>query len=184
MTVRIVRRTLTLTLVAFVLVVAGTALAIQLAPAFGHRLYAIRSGSMEPGLGVGDVVLVRETDGAAVGDILTYRLPNGAVVTHRVLEIGARDGEATFSTKGDANPTADAAPVPAAWVIGIVAGQIPLLGFLVALIAMPIGIVSVLSIAGTLITAIWLLDEYAEAPPDALHAPPWPSDNPDRRPIS
>lgn len=182
MTVLVVRRALTLALVGFVLLVAGTALAIQLAPAFGHRLFAIRSGSMEPHLGVGDLVLVREIDGAVVGDILTYRLPNGVVVTHRVVEVAARDGDATFSTKGDANPTADAAPVPAAWVIGTVAGQIPLLGFLVALIAMPIGIVSVLSIAGTLITAIWLLDEYAEAPPDSLRVPSWPSD-PNRHPI-
>lgn len=184
MTVRVVRRVLSLTLIAFVLVVAGTALAIQLAPAFGHRLYAVRSGSMEPEFGVGDVVLVRERDAAAIGDILTYRLPNGAVVTHRVIEVGAKDGQALFSTMGDANPTADAAPVPAAWVIGTVTGQIPLLGFLVALIAMPIGIVSVLSIAGTLITAIWLLDEYTDAPSEAIRVPPWPSDNPDRSTIS
>lgn len=170
------RRALTIVLIAFVLLVAGTALAVQLAPALGHRLFAIRSGSMQPQLAVGDLAVVRETDTAAVGEILTFRLPNGVVVTHRVTEVTTDESGTTYHTKGDANPTADAAGVPATWSIGVVGGRIPLLGFLVALIAMPIGIVTVLSIGCSLITAIWLLDEYAAQPNESPVHPPWPAD--------
>lgn len=161
MKLAIARRVLRALLGVLVVVVVLTAALIHLTPFTGHQLFAIRSGSMEPALATGAAAIVStgNRDAVDVGSIVTYRLPNGAAVTHRVVEV-VDDGEGRFlRTKGDANEHADAALVPADWVIGEVSFAIPWLGFLVALLGMPIGIVTVLSIAASLITAIWILDE-------------------------
>lgn len=73
----------------------------------------VLSGSMEPALPVGSLVVVRPVDPADVriGDVITF-LPHPddpTVVTHRVTGITHRtDGGRTFTTQGDANPAADA----------------------------------------------------------------------------
>jgi hypothetical protein len=40
--------------------------------------------------------------------------------------------------------------------------SLPLIGFLLAMLGMPIGLVAILSVAATLITAIWLLEELEQ----------------------
>jgi hypothetical protein len=46
--------------------------------------------------------------------------------------------------------------------VGRVDVSLPLLGFLLAMLGMPIGVVAIISVAGTLLTAIWLLEELEE----------------------
>ena len=62
---------------------------------FGYRLNYIRTGSMEPVIESGDVILCKNVsaDEVAKGDIITYRndgrmtmLPEGETVCHRVVE--------------------------------------------------------------------------------------------------
>jgi signal peptidase I len=72
----------------------------------------VLSGSMEPTLPVGSLVVVRPVDPADVriGDVITY-LPNPedpTAITHRVTGITHRtDGGVTFTTQGDANDAPD-----------------------------------------------------------------------------
>jgi hypothetical protein len=68
-----------------------------------------------------------------------------------------------LETRGDANPDPDPSLVPEDAVVGEVSLVLPLLGFLLALLGMPIGIVTLISVAGTLLTAIWLLEELEDA---------------------
>ncbi|MGH8913394.1 MAG: signal peptidase I [Acidimicrobiia bacterium] len=88
--------------------------------AFGWQPYVIITGSMEPGINAGDVVLVSphpDID-TTVGRVVGFEDPArpGHILTHRVVTIN-EDG--TLTTKGDANPTADSAPVPAESVTGL-----------------------------------------------------------------
>lgn len=127
-----------------ILVTAIAALAYLLLGAKGKSLpfledYQIRtvmSGSMEPTLPVGSVVLIREQDPSAFveGDIMTFMSNDpslaGKVVSHRVMEVIDNENNGLmFLTKGDANEDPDLAAAIAPNVIGRVVYDIPYLGY-------------------------------------------------------
>lgn len=74
----------------------------------GYHPLVMRSGSMEPGLGVGDVVLVEYVWAEEIrpGEVVTFIDPSGGLgtITHRVKSVTEIDGELLFETCGDANP--------------------------------------------------------------------------------
>lgn len=75
----------------------------------GFYLFRITSGSMEPTLPTGAVILAQRTsrpDTLSKGQIVTFRSASGALVTHRVIEILELDGEIRYRTRGD-NPDND-----------------------------------------------------------------------------
>lgn len=106
----------------------------------GATPYAILTGSMQPKLPPGTLVVVRPVDPRTigVGDVVTYQLQSGrpTVVTHRVVAQGVRhDGELMFRTKGDANRVPDEKWVRAVQIRGRLWYAIPLLGYPVELIS-------------------------------------------------
>jgi len=88
--------------------VAGCLIVTLLPMVLGWRPYVVESGSMEPRIHVGDVVLAAPVANAddLLGRVAVFDDPNhpGAIKTHRVITVG-KDGHLT--TKGDANPTPD-----------------------------------------------------------------------------
>ena len=78
----------------------------------GFKSVVVLSGSMEPALHVGDVAVLRpvDSDRLKVGDVITYRSA-GHLTTHRIIRIEEGQSGLAFYTKGDANETADGAPV-------------------------------------------------------------------------
>ncbi len=86
----------------------------------GWRPYVVQSGSMEPRIHVGDVVLAAPVNSAdqLLGRVTVFDDPAhpGTTKTHRVVRLNA-DG--TLTTQGDANPTADSTPVPFTDVTGL-----------------------------------------------------------------
>lgn len=102
----------------------------------GTHLLTVQSGSMEPDIKVGDVVVstpVNPND-IKVGDVITYHYmgsddPNQCF-THRVNKIiHTEDGNLLFQTKGDANEEADTRLVRSNEIIGKVSSVIPYLGY-------------------------------------------------------
>ena len=81
---------------------------------FGYSCFRVATGSMEPTLPVGTLLIVKRTapEKIAVGEIITFLSPDpsipGKTVTHRVAGI-AEDGAGgrMFETRGDANPSSD-----------------------------------------------------------------------------
>lgn len=73
--------------------------------AFGYSFYVVTSGSMEPEIHVGDLVVVRQCGASECvpGDVITFQDENQNTVTHRLQE---KQGE-KLVTRGDANNTAD-----------------------------------------------------------------------------
>lgn len=101
----------------FVLGVAAWLVVAALLPGLvpGWRSVVVTSGSMEPSISAGDVVLVAPTGpGIEVGSVVLFSTPTGRV-THRI--IGVND-DGTFATKGDANPAQDSTALRSDSVVG------------------------------------------------------------------
>lgn len=98
---------------------------------FRYHFLAIGSGSMEPNISRGDMVLVEKSkdyDRMKEGDILVYRYSN-VVMVHRIMEIKDDGEKYVFRTKGDANGGMDAWQVEQGDIIGIARGKIAMFGF-------------------------------------------------------
>lgn len=79
-----------------------------LGPKFGWETHPVLSGSMEPALNVGGVIVVKPVKLEEVkrGDIITFQTGERKV-THRVVDIIEQEGKPWFQTKGDANEEPD-----------------------------------------------------------------------------
>ena len=69
----------------------------------GYRLFYVVTGSMEPTIHSGAVVLTKESDSYVIGDIITFKSQNSEILgqpnTHRIVDI---NDDGSFVTKGDA----------------------------------------------------------------------------------
>ena len=123
--------------------------------------FVVLTGSMEPEISPGDVVIVGGADPATIaeGDVITFTRPGSETpVTHRV--VGVDSGESiAFETRGDANDAADAAAVPAANVIGVVVLTIPAIGYVIQATNTPIGFALLVAVplALLVISELWSL---------------------------
>ncbi|WP_435332574.1 signal peptidase I [Haloarchaeobius sp. TZWWS8] len=97
--------------------------------------YVVLTGSMEPAISPGDVVVVAKVSPAAVevGDVIIFNREGRSVpTTHRVIEIvETQSGERGFRTKGDANEDADSGVVTPAAFIGKISMTLPYVGYVV-----------------------------------------------------
>ena len=75
-----------------------------------EQSYVVLSGSMEPAISPGDVIIVNEVPASAiaVGDVITFGDEQSAPpTTHRVVDIEQTNDGVVFETKGDANENVD-----------------------------------------------------------------------------
>lgn len=109
----------------------------------GYKPLIVLSGSMEPTILTGDLILVKEADAEdiAQNDIIAFRndANTETVVTHRVTEVLTENGEVSFLTKGDANTGADASQVKAENLEGKYLGRVGGLGRFAIFLQTPIG---------------------------------------------
>ena len=125
----------------------------------GLQVFTVVSGSMEPTYSVGDLIYVKtvDPDSVKVGDPITFVLNEDLVVaTHRVVEVDAENRE--FTTKGDANSTADANPVHFNNLVGVPVFSIPLLGYASAYIQSPPGMYIAIAGGAALLLVVFLPD--------------------------
>lgn len=95
----------------------------------GWNMFAVDSSSMSPQYPVNTLVIVQTVPPEEIknGDVITYVLnEDGVLVTHRVVAVDPQNR--TFTTKGDANNSKDAAPVLWDNMVGRVLLGIPALG--------------------------------------------------------
>jgi signal peptidase len=166
----ILRRIPTLLVLTLLVASGGLALVSVLGPHFGVELVIIRGRSMEPAVPLGSALLIRtDVERLAVGDVATYELPSGTLVTHRVIRVADNDGEILYEFRGDANEDPDAVIVAHQRVVGRVELSAPFLGYLLAFIRLPTGILSI----ATLIAAMLVPSLFAPTPaPVALRTRP------------
>ncbi len=118
------------------LVVAGAILALAIAGPLvvGDHPHTDLSGSMEPAISPGDVVIDEQIAPreAQVGDIVTFRDPQDGskLLTHRVVSTKDAGSYIWFATQGDANNTREHWRVSATGEIGRVVYKVPWVGHL------------------------------------------------------
>lgn len=129
----------------------------------GMKVKIVMSGSMEPAIKTGSIVLMKPgVHPFAVGDIMTFGKDTRTDIptTHRVLEVRTQEGKYMYKTKGDANTDPDTNEVSQDAVLGKVFFWIPYLGFILDMAKKPIGfalliVLPALLIIGDEIHNIW-----------------------------
>lgn len=163
------RRLLTALLGGVAILAVGVGLGARLAPLADAEVLAIRSGSMSPAIGVGDLVVVERGRQPAAGEVAAFRLPSGTIVTHRVVRTAVLPDGNYVETRGDANASPDPVLVPADDVVGTVGVTLPLLGYVLALLSMPTGIVAIFATSASLALGVWLLEDPRPAERPTAH---------------
>lgn len=123
----------------FIVLLLGSTLII-LAPFAGWRIDTVMSGSMEPTIPVGGMVILGPVSASQVhvGDIIAYN--NGYVeVCHRVIAVD-QGPPVHFTMKGDANRSPDGTQVTPDKLTGRLVFTIPLAGYFVGFVKTPLGI--------------------------------------------
>lgn len=120
------------------------------------RPYVVYSGSMEPAIKTGSVILSLPSKTYSQGDIVTYSTSGktGDLVTHRIefkLYPGGVDSEPLFLTSGDANKTFDQARIKEEDIVGKVVLSLPYLGYLVDFAKKPQGFILFVIVPVTII---------------------------------
>ena len=94
----------------------------------GMRSMVVLTGSMQPTIPVGSIVLVEKDNWYMKGDVIAFKNKGDLTVTHRIVEkVPTADGE-LFKVKGDANNAADGDLVSPKAVIGKTIFHIPYIG--------------------------------------------------------
>ncbi len=120
---------------------------------FGVGATVVLSGSMEPTLSTGDLLIIAEQESYDVDDVVVFQ-SNRMAVVHRIIEIKeetveGEDGEELQMlavTQGDANNTPDD-PIQMSQIKGTVVLRVPLVGYLVNMIKTPLGTILILAAA-------------------------------------
>lgn len=119
----------------------GLVALLGIAALMGTRPLAVLSGSMEPTVRTGDVVLAERIRAAdlRIGDIVTFSDPErpGRLVTHRVRALRAGGDRLAVTTRGDANTALEHWDAPSEAEVGRVRARIPLLGYLTVRLTTP-----------------------------------------------
>ncbi|WP_017187208.1 signal peptidase I [Alkalibacillus haloalkaliphilus] len=100
----------------------------------------VLSGSMEPHLSPGDIIIIRNDSEVKEGDVITFQGKQNNLVTHRVIGVFEKNGITHYETKGDANKTPDRQYVSNEEVIGKLSLSIPKAGYILDFLKGPFGV--------------------------------------------
>lgn len=135
---------LTLTFAVFVVVTLVFALVVRFrggSGVFGYGFYQIVSGSMEPEIAVGDVVVAKKAsiDLVEPGDNVVFRY-QGKLVTHKLVK---KEG-GMLTTQGLANHVTET--FPASDLVAVQVGLLPKFGYVLDFIRTPYGFVLLIAV--------------------------------------
>ena len=132
--VNVLTTILLIVLIALVIVVFISRIKNESPSVFGYHIFQVTTGSMEPELMIGDVILDKEVDPSEinVGDIVTYKGKKGdlanKMITHKVIRKNlSDDGRYTFVTQGTAKGTIEDPEFDESLIIGKFQCKIPFL---------------------------------------------------------
>ncbi len=139
---------------------------------FGYSLFRVETGSMEPTISTGALLVCKEREIADVelDDIICYRSKSkqmlGQVITHRVIKISTSDdGNLLLETRGDANTVSDGFYVTEDNLIGAVvwySGQKNLLAGIMSFITGKMGFLGCIVIPVLLVSGLILRDSVKD----------------------
>lgn len=139
--------------IAIALAIVALLVIVSLFPITGnYKILIVQSGSMEPAIKTGAVVVVKPTDNYQINDVITFAGENSKKsTTHRIIDIEDTDGKKNFVTKGDANNAEDSNRITEEKIIGKVLFSVPYVGYVVAAAKEPLGFVLLIIVPASLI---------------------------------
>ncbi len=148
--IRFIFHALKLVIAIGVLFLALWAISSRFAVLGSYRSFLVQSGSMEPAIMTGDIIIVQDKGGYSINDVVTFQEDAGRIVTHRIVGVdhGTRE---KYTTKGDANRSEDQAIIASDRVIGKVILVLPKLGFAVAFAQSQNGLVVLLIVPAVIL---------------------------------
>lgn len=117
----------------------------------GYRQLVVQSGSMEPTIMTGDVIIIAKVNSYQKNDVITFQDNEKGITTHRIYEIDEVGGEKQFVTKGDANRAQDNNTISEKEIMGKVVLTIPKLGYFIFFLRSKIGFIIFLIVPALLI---------------------------------
>ncbi len=166
----------TIVIAAFV-ALAFVAVAANIKLPLGYRVLVVQSGSMEPAIPVGSVLLTKPTADFASpipisrflkGDVITYAIGKNNFVSHRVVEVVEQNKQFFYQTKGDANKTADQKLIAENEVVGKSIFAAPYIGRFVNFAKTPLGYLLMIMIPSlyVILSEIWsIIGEIRKSKP-------------------
>jgi signal peptidase len=124
------------------LLLIGGVFVASIVPVPGHlSIKIVKSGSMEPAIHVGSIVVIQPRDTYVMGDVITFGADTKIQIptTHRIVEIGDDHGTTIFTTKGDANEDPDGTRTKLSEVHGKVLFTVPYAGYVLDFAKKPLG---------------------------------------------
>jgi signal peptidase len=121
-----------------IVVIIALLLIITVFPITGnYKVLTVLSGSMEPAINTGSIVVVKPVKEYKVNDVITFGeiSKTKTPTTHRIFEIKNNK----FITKGDANNSPDMKEILPREVIGKVLFSVPWVGYAISAVQKPIG---------------------------------------------
>ena len=139
--------------------VAGLFLASLLPIPGNVQVKIVKSGSMEPAIRTGGIVVVKPSATYQVGDVITFGADTGTQIptTHRIVSVDGDFSHTFYMTKGDANEEEDNVRVAQNDVVGKVVFSLPYAGYVLDFARQPIGFTLMIGIPAGII----ILDEMA-----------------------
>ena len=141
------------TLIGFIILVVLLLIVSTLPITGNYKVMTVISGSMEPKIKMGSVVVVKPADDYKIGDVITFGTisKTKSPTTHRINDIRVIDGKPIYITKGDVNNAPDTRQVQKKDVIGKVLFDVPYVGFAIDFAKKPIGFALIIIIPAAVI---------------------------------
>jgi signal peptidase I len=151
-------------LIIFLMCVAAVFLA-SMVPIPGHiSVKIVKSGSMEPAINVGSIVVVKPAERYQVGDVITFGADTQTQIptTHRIIATNVENGATMFTTKGDANEDPDSNKTSVSEVQGKVVFTVPHAGFVLDFAKKPMGFTLMIAVPAAIIIVDELMRIFNE----------------------
>ncbi|OHA90185.1 MAG: signal peptidase I [Candidatus Zambryskibacteria bacterium RIFCSPHIGHO2_01_FULL_46_30] len=144
-------------------VLLGLLLITSLFPVSGNiQVKIVQSGSMEPAIKTGAMVVIRPSSEYRIGDVIMFGKDTKTEVptTHRIVADEVRSGVFYYTTQGDANEDPDPQQVAQSEVIGKVLFSISYLGYVLDFAKKPLGFALLIGVPAVIVvfdegTNIW-----------------------------
>jgi signal peptidase len=128
----------------------------------GYRQLIVQSGSMEPTIMTGDIIVIGRSNIYQKNDVVTFRDSEKSITTHRIYEVDTVGGEKQFVTKGDANRVQDNNVVSEKEVMGKVILTVPKLGYFIFFLRSRMGIAIFLILPACLIVVDEIINIFKQ----------------------
>lgn len=139
-------------IIIFLILIAVSTTTTSLKIPFNYKLLVVQSGSMEPVIKTGSIVLVKKNRNYSLGEVITFSNNNKhETITHRIVNKELLDNEILFTTRGDSNQAPDREQIKERDVLGAIIFTVPYFGYIINFTKTQKGFIFLIVVPATII---------------------------------